>query len=99
MVDHWIKSGLQLRDLFGDYPIGMILLKCYLDGHAGQTVDTISTALGGFLSDDTVRRRVSKIVLKGTVTANREHKQTVYKMVPAVAVQALAIIRGTGATI
>lgn len=93
VVNRWINGGITLYKILGDYALGLALVKCYCEGHEGQTIDSIAAILGDILSNDTVRRRMTKMVEAGMVDCTNYGRFRVYKIKAEVAEKALAYIR------
>lgn len=93
MVNHWIQGGVALYNILGDYAIGIALVKCYCDGHEGQTADSVAAILGGIISVDTARRRLTKMVETGVARCVNHGRFRVYKINAEFAEEALAFMR------
>jgi hypothetical protein len=92
MVTHWVEAGLFLRQTLGDYAAGMVLLEVFFTDDPLVTAEYVCARLGGVVSEDTVRRRLKRMVDQGTVVVKPVGRVKLYSINPACAEAAAAFM-------
>lgn len=91
---HWLISATTLDRMLGDFVCGMVALEAYFSDNPEITVDFVQQRAGGYISDDTARRRLKFMHKKGALEVRREGRTLYYRLRPNLAEAAIAQIKG-----
>lgn len=95
LVKHFIRTGLFLDRLLGDYACGMVALEAYFETDGGEvTAEYVSHRLDGLFSEDTARRRLNEMRAAGVVIVRKEGRTSYFRLDHDIAASAIAFMKG-----